>query len=218
MCHQSFVSIHTLNSVSSAGRIHSTALDTSNDIWTFISWGRPFRLSSPFLDHTSPQTTAKQVICGWAFSATLTESGDVLVFWPHSRRMKAAISARMQALDNQNLPGVIPAADRPGVIPCNPYVLEGVDPVKLFPLTTGDLPELRGTGTTVEGETKIVKIAGLEHSIIGLTNKGHVLIYHVNDRERPQLPGQWIYVSLALRSSLDEYQCMTARSCPSSAK
>lgn len=184
------ISIHILSLVSSAGRIHSTALDTNNNVWTFVSWGRPFRLSSPLLDRSSPETTAKQVICGWAFSAVLTDSGDVLVFWPHSDPMKAAITHQTRVFHKQNPVHIMPTADQPSIIPCHPYNLRGVDPIKLSPMVTGDLPELQGTGATVEGETEIVKIAGLEHSIIGLTNKGHVLIHHVGDEGR-RLRGQW---------------------------
>ncbi|EJD07334.1 uncharacterized protein FOMMEDRAFT_143785 [Fomitiporia mediterranea MF3/22] len=41
------------------------AIDAKNQIWAFTSWGRPFRLLTPALDCTSPDSTPIQAECGW---------------------------------------------------------------------------------------------------------------------------------------------------------
>ena len=66
----------------SCGRFHTTAMDSKSDVWTFTSWGQPFRLGSKLVDKSTPDATPIQVKSGWGFSAVLTESGDVLVYWP----------------------------------------------------------------------------------------------------------------------------------------
>ena len=67
-------------------------MDAAADVWTFTSWGRPFRLSSSLVDKSSPDTTPVEVEGGWAVTAILTLSGDVLVFWPFGRQFKEIIS------------------------------------------------------------------------------------------------------------------------------
>ena len=61
------------------------------------------------------------------------------------------------------------------VIPCHTWEINA-NPVKLPVLP--DLPDLPVTGLPEEErrkETKLIKIAALSHSLVGLTNKGHVL-------------------------------------------
>ena len=57
-------------------------LDSNSVVWNFRSWGRPFRLVSPSLDCSFPETTPVQIECGWAFSTVLTKPGDVYAWWP----------------------------------------------------------------------------------------------------------------------------------------
>ena len=69
-----------------------------------------------------------------------------------------------------------------GIVPCYHWVLdvEGTDPIRLLELLRipATLPHLPHTGLSKEAlsqETKLVKIAKLSDSFIGLTNKGHIL-------------------------------------------
>lgn len=150
-----------------------------------LSWGRPFRMSSPLLTDFAPV----QIECGWGFSAVLNKSGDVLVWWPFSEEMTTRIGERNVELDGQ---GDKRAEVTDGVIPCvisdlivNPVKLPGLPP----------LPELPGTNTSAGVETRIVQIGGLDLHIVGLTNKGHVLKFGSLGDETTVSQGSWEYVS-----------------------
>jgi len=145
------------------------ALDANNQVWTFVNWGRPFRLDTPLLDCTSPETTPIQAESGWSFSSVLTESGDVLVFWPFSGEIGTLCDEENAAMDER---GDCHAYATPGnCIPCVHWPLRA-DPLRIPHIP--QLPELQDTGTTEE-LTTLVKIAAFDNHIIGLTNKGHVL-------------------------------------------
>ncbi|KAI9060932.1 RCC1/BLIP-II [Trametes sanguinea] len=187
----------------SCGRLHTTALDAASQVWTFTSWGRPFRLSSSLVDKSSPETTPVQVESGWTFSSVLTQSGDVLVYWPFGDAMKAIIDEKNEELNSiENADLKIAAKARinqndPGVIPCYWWVMHGADPVRLPAIPAENLPILRKTGLTQEQldeETKLVKIAGLDNCIIGLTNQGHVLRYERLAGEDEYQQGRWEYL------------------------
>ncbi|KAA1469035.1 RCC1/BLIP-II [Dentipellis sp. KUC8613] len=159
----------------SCGRLHTMALDSKSQVWTFLSWGRPFLLRSPLLDCHAPDTTPLQVECGWAFSSVLTKSGDVLVYWPFGGTITALVRAKMAEM---NAEGDKNAYGREGIIACAPWALE-VDPVRL-PAIPSLLPTLPDSGLNAERlaeETRLVKIASFDNYIVGLTNKGHVLKY-----------------------------------------
>ncbi|EIN09593.1 RCC1/BLIP-II [Punctularia strigosozonata HHB-11173 SS5] len=64
------------------GRLHATALAADLSVYSFLSWGLPFKVNSHLLDLSDPDSTPRQVESGWAYSAVLTESGNVLVWWP----------------------------------------------------------------------------------------------------------------------------------------
>ncbi len=181
-----------------------TALDAGSQVWTFTSWGRPFRLNSSFVDKTSPDTTPVQVESGWMFSSVLTESGDVLVYWPFGGRYKEAINEKMEELDSSDdeafkaATKARPTESEPNVVPCHWWVLHGANPVRLPPIPASSLPDLQYTGLSqdaLDEETKLVKIAALDNNIIGLTNKGHVLRYGELYDEEEYLTGHWEYVS-----------------------
>ncbi|PCH36203.1 RCC1/BLIP-II [Wolfiporia cocos MD-104 SS10] len=182
----------------SCGRLHLAALDSSSQVWTFASWGRPYKLTSHLLDRSSPDATPIQVESGWAFCSTLTASGDVLVWWPFGNRMKEARSAKESELDAQgDATKAVPTAQDPYVIPCYTWEMQGIDPVLLPPILSGGLPELPDAGLSEEDEaagTKLVKIAGLDDAIIGLTNKGHVLMYDNLTGEDDYRRGSWQYL------------------------
>ena len=145
-------------------------LDVNSAVWVFMNWGRPFRIVSPFLDCSSPKTTPIQVECGQALCSVLTESGDVYVWW----LPKHWYSELMAGLDrDQSTKAIVP--DGGTVIPCYTREID-LNLVRLPKLP--DLPDLPGTGLPEEErqkETKLVKIVAPGFSLVGLTNKGHVL-------------------------------------------
>jgi SCF-associated factor 1 len=150
----------------SCGRLHATTLDDQHHVWTFLSWGRPFRLVTPAFDATSFDSTPALVESGWNFSAVLTKSGDVYVWWPFSAPLNDVIAAQSAAMDAADLKAY---ATEDGVIPCSIWELHQ-EPTRLPPLP--QLPELlRGSVEPM----KLVKLAALESRLIGLTNHGHVL-------------------------------------------
>ena len=178
-------------------------MDAASDIWTFTSWGRPFRLSSSLVDKSMPETTPIQVESGWSFSAILAESGDVLVYWPFGRRMMDILRHKdeeLESTDDNQLKAAAkakPTADQPRVVPCYWWVLHGVDPVRLPSIPVDILPQMRQTGISqeeAEKETKLVKIAAFDLNIIGLTSKGHVLRYSYLSDEDTYRTGRWEYV------------------------
>ncbi|TFK51824.1 RCC1/BLIP-II [Heliocybe sulcata] len=158
----------------SCGRLHSAALDANLDIWNFRSWGRPFRLVSPLLDKSVPEHTPAQIDCGWAFSCVLTQSGDVLIWWPFLDEMARIFDEKSEQM---NQSGDKRAEATPeGTIPCVTWDMQS-DPHRLPPIPS-HLPELPHTGDSEENrrkEIRLIKIAGGDNMIVGLTNKGHVL-------------------------------------------
>ena len=149
------------------------ALDSSNQIWTFVSWGRPFRLDTPILDCTSPESTPIQAESGWSFCSILTQSGDVLVFSPFSGEIGRLFEEENRAMDERGDCHAYGTEDHR--IPCVAWSLRA-DPLRLPPIPK--LPELESTGLSPEEREKsttLIKIAAFDNNIIGLTNKGHVL-------------------------------------------
>jgi SCF-associated factor 1 len=166
----------------SCGRLHATTLDDQCRIWTFLSWGRPFRLDSPALAATSHDSTPAQIQSGWHFSSVLTKSGDVYVWWPFSAPLKDAINAQNATMDAAGLKAY---ATEDGVIPCSTWELQQ-EPTMLPPL-----PQLPQLSSSSAEPARLVKIAALETQLIGLTNHGHVLKVSVGSALRP---GRWEYV------------------------
>ena len=61
-----------------------------------------------------------------------------------------------------------------------------------------DLPDLLGTGLSEEErkkETKLIKIAALDHYLVGLTNQGHVL--KLDEMAEGESIRNWYHVSRA---------------------
>lgn len=184
-------------------------LDANSAIWTFRSWGRPFRLVSPLLDCSSPETTPAQVECGWAFCTVLMKSGDVYAWWPFGESFEDQYRKENAELDNnESTKAIVP--DDGKVIPCHTWEMKK-DPVKLPVLP--DLPDLPATGLPEKErkkETKLIKIAPFDNCLVGLTNKGHVLkIDGLTDEESIQI---WRYVSGNARTTRDLFStsCYTA--------
>lgn len=171
----------------SCGRLHASSLDASGQVWTFLSWGRPFKLSSNIL--ALPEYKPVQVECGWGFSSVLVKSGDVFVWWPFSGEMKNIIDRENEEMDRAGDKKAIASPE--GVIPCVTWSIED-NIVRLPSIPT--LPPL-GEENDEENSTKLVQIAGLEGHIIGLTNKGHVLKIGSADAPPRSPEGSWQYVS-----------------------
>lgn len=157
----------------SCGRLHAMALDSKNQVWTFVNWGRPFRLDTHMLDCSSPETTPIQAESGWAFCSILTQSGDVLVFWPFLGEIDRLCDEENAAMDERGGCQAYPTTDRH--VPCVPWSLRA-DPLRIPHVP--ELPELNYTGLSQEERPKattLIKIAAFDNYLIGLTNKGHVL-------------------------------------------
>ena len=167
-------------------------LDANSAVWAFHNWGRPFRLVSPSLDCLSLETTPIQVECDTAFSAVLTGSGDVYVWWPSEVTFMDKYSKAMDKLDrDESTMAIVPNGGT--VIPCHTWKMD-IDPVKLP--TLPNLPNLPATGLPEEEcrkETKLIKIAVFWSYLIGLTNKGHVL--KMNGLDKGENIRTWNYVS-----------------------
>ena len=176
-----------LSSQYSCGRLHAMTLDANSTVWNFRSWGRPFRLVSPSLDCSSPETTPIQIECGGHFSAVLMRSGDVYAWWPFGDTFEDQYWATMaEPAVDESTKTTVPA------IPCCTWEINK-DPVKLP--TLPDLPDLPTTGLSEERrkDTKLIEIAGFNNCLIGLTNRGHVLkIDGLIDEDSVQI---WRYVS-----------------------
>ncbi len=148
-------------------------LDSKNLVWTFVNWGRPFRLDTPMLDCILPETTPLQAESGWSFCAILTQSNDVLVYWPFSGEVRSRLTEENAIMDERGDCHAYPTSDH--AIPCVPLALRA-DPLRIPPIPR--LPELNNTGLSQEEkskETVLVKIAAFDNGLVGLTNKGHVL-------------------------------------------
>ncbi|KAF8916268.1 regulator of chromosome condensation 1/beta-lactamase-inhibitor protein II [Mucidula mucida] len=174
----------------SCGRLHAASLDTSNYIWNFSSWGRPFRLTSPRL--RGRDGLPVQVECGWAFSSALSRSGDIYVWWPTEGAMGAAIRGHNEVLDadRDNHDANKGLANDNGVIQCASWDLD-TDPVVLPPLPA--LPQLN-TSDEDDETTRIIQIAAYDCALVALTNKGHVVKFGSLSSDSTVSGGVWEYL------------------------
>lgn len=184
------------NTGHSTGRIHSMVLDAKSTVWTFVNWGRPFRLLSPLLDCHAPDTTPLQIECDWTFCTILTKAGDVLVYWPYSGGLNRQIEQTETDLNQQGDKNAYPTEDH--CIPCVTTVIEA-DPFRLPPIPT-TLPDLVNGLSEEErdAETRLIRIAAYDNTLVGLTNKGHVLKFANLANERIFRSTRWEYVSSPL--------------------
>lgn len=106
---------------------------------------------------------------------------------------------------------------QPTVVPCHVWDMVGIDPVRL-PSIPPDLPRLVDTGLSSEEldeQTKLVRIACTDSALMGVTNKGHVLLYDHLGEERGCELGEWDYVRACLVSRFPHAHMYTP--CPISA-
>jgi SCF-associated factor 1 len=170
-------------------------LDSKGQVWTFVNWGRPFRLDTPMLDCSSPETTPMQAESGWSFCSILTQSGDVLVFWPFSGEVGRRYDEEEEAMNERGDCHAYATSDHR--IPCVAWAMRA-DPLRIPHIP--QLPELNDTGISQEEkskETTLIKIAAFDNHLIGLTNKGHVLIFgDLADENSLNRTTRWQYVGL----------------------
>jgi SCF-associated factor 1 len=178
-------------------------LDSKNQIWTFVNWGRPFRLDSPMLDCSSPETTPVQAESGWSFSSILTQSGDVLVFWQDSGEVGRLCEEENHAMDERGDSHAYPTENHH--IPCVAWTLRA-DPLRIPHIP--QLPELNDTGSSEEERSKdtaLIKIAAFDNHIIGLTNKGHVLKFgDLSNENSFDRTTRWQYVRSSFLCAMDK--------------
>lgn len=163
----------------SAGRKHLLALDVKHQVWLFTAWGTPVRLVYPLIEGDASSATSHvvQVEAGWDFIAVLTASGSVYTEWPWGGVLKNKLEEHTRELELQQV--VVPAQD--GVIHCKTWELHH-DLLELPPIPSS-LPSISPLTSEVDElgndvgkeERRLVKIAGGEGFLIGLTNEGHVL-------------------------------------------
>ncbi|KIP10060.1 hypothetical protein PHLGIDRAFT_28732 [Phlebiopsis gigantea 11061_1 CR5-6] len=181
----------------SCARLYSAGLDSESNVWTFTSWGRPFRLVTPLLDKSSVDSTPVRVECGWSYTSILTGGGIVYVYWPRTGGMQQELHRLNDEMDRKgNLTKAKVSDEHTDVIPCHAWDLTTYEPHRLPPIPT-NLPHLTRTAlppSQVDEETKLVQIAGLDNNLIGLTNKGHVLRYNKLSGEDSYESGHWEYL------------------------
>lgn len=172
----------------SCGRLHAASLDSQGYVWNFLSWGRPFRLTS--LRLTTFDSLLIQVECGWNFSSALTKTGDIFVWWPFSGSMERQIEERNSVMNNAGDKKAHVSSD--GVITCVPWDLD-IDPVAL-----PSLPPLPALNTSPEGDVdetiRVIQIASYDGHLIALTTKGHVLKFGCLEDETTVTRGRWEYL------------------------
>jgi len=196
----------------SAGRLHAAALDSTNGIWNFKSWGCPYKLTAPVL--ADPVDPPIQVDCGWGFTSCLTKSGNVYVWFPFGGALKAIIDTKMSEIGEAREPT---AREQNGSIPCAIWNT-GFEPVRLPAIPSlPDLPEVgQSNSNSDETDTHLVQIAGMDRILIGLTNRGHVLKFQQVVDEIAVNRGRWEYVS-CLISMIADIMNLLSLSSPTSA-
>jgi SCF-associated factor 1 len=125
------------------------------------------------LDCTSPETTPIQVESGLSFSSILTQSGDVLVFWPSEGEIGRLSEEENAVMDERGDCNAYGTEDH--LIPCVTWSMRA-DLLRIPRIP--QLPQLEDTGVSEEERSKtttLIKIAASDYHLIGLTNKGHVL-------------------------------------------
>lgn len=169
----------------SCGRLHSNALDNKNIIWTFVNWGRPFRLSSPML--SQPDYEPLQVECGWSFSCVLMKNGEVLVWWPSTGALADEIRDESERLGETAI-----AQAEAGVIQCHTWAAT-VDPVLLPSLPP--LPDITNAGDDFKKyPPRLIELGGMDNQIVGLTNYGHVVKFNGLHHEDSPRSAEWQYL------------------------
>ena len=110
------------------------------------------------------------------------------MWWPFSGHLETIIRQKNDELDIEGDKKAIPTPD--GTIPCITWSFSE-DPFRLPSIP--ELPSVKGDDEE-QSPTQLVKIAGLDGHIVGLTNRGHVLIYRSVETAPAAQLGRWHYV------------------------
>ncbi|KZT38145.1 hypothetical protein SISSUDRAFT_782411 [Sistotremastrum suecicum HHB10207 ss-3] len=203
-----------IQSIKTGGSI-MLALDSNAQIWTFTSWGRPYRLISPLLpfspssSSSSPSSTSTpqtRIACSSTgkFCLALLPTGSLFIWYPHSSRWSAALEyancdfeeqieerdelrcRASNSISNGNGDGV-------GVVNCWTWEME-MDP-DVLPDIPVDLPFLRWEGELGDEGVRLVDVDVGDGFVVGVTNWGHVLLLRVGENGAI---GGWRYVSVII--------------------
>ncbi|KZT50510.1 RCC1/BLIP-II protein [Calocera cornea HHB12733] len=174
-----------------SGRSQFSALDSRGSVWTFRSWGRPYRLVSPHL------ARVEQIACGWDFSAALTATGEVYIWWPGNGEFARVGDEHEAAEARPRQPG----REREGIIEATGWEMSA-EPLELPSL--GSLEDPRGQAATEP--LKIVQIACGTDFVVALTNANQVLKIDVGEgggddgfqmlRQSFRTGRRWVYLPL----------------------
>ena len=165
------------------------ALGKKSVLWTFIPEESPFAIYLEAFKSVYPDSnsTPVQIVCSNIHAATLTKSGNVYVWWPKVLRGRLKITGGV----NPEFP----------IIPREYYSEESKDCYILHQLPALPmLPIIKQKGCITENEVspKLIKIAAVRGGLLGLTDKGHVLMIDPGLTNDGPVISNWVYVSLFL--------------------
>ena len=165
------------------------ALGKKSVLWTFIPETNPFsyeleRFKCLWPDLDSPPV---QIVCSDIHAAILTKSRNVSVWWPF--KMRGVIKRFSRTSEST----VITQKE---INRETARIRFGLHQLPALPM----LPIIKQKGCITENEAspKLIKIAAVRGGLLGLTDKGHVLMIDPGPtNDRPEI-GNWVYVSLFL--------------------
>ena len=175
-------------------------LDDSNSPWCFSNWETARKLTSPLIDGSSQNTTVVQAVCGKCFVVFLMRSGAVYLWWYRVQRPAPAIIQAEEERVTMGSGADDQTVRMRKVIPCNSsefpadlHLLQDI-PFDTLPnvrtLKAGQLDDEPATRTS----PKLVQIALVGRSLIGLTDQGHFLLLRSRPDEGTLEGMNWEYV------------------------
>ena len=165
------------------------ALGKKSTLWTFIPEESPFVIDLEAFKSIYPDSnsTPVQIVCSNIHAATLTKSGNVYVWWPF--KMRGVIKRFSRTSEST----VITQKE---INRETARIRFGLHQLPALPM----LPIIKQKGCITENEAspKLIKIAAVRGGLLGLTDKGHVLMIDPGlTNDRPVI-SNWVYVSLFL--------------------
>ena len=163
------------------------ALGKKSILWTFIPEESPFAIDLEAFKSVYPDSnsTPVQIVCSDIHAAILTKSRNVYVWWPF--KMRGVIKRFSRTSEST----VITQKE---INRETARIRFGLHQLPALPM----LPIIKQKGCITENEAspKLIKIAAVRGGLLGLTDKGHVLMIDPGPtNDRPEI-GNWIYVSL----------------------
>ena len=158
-------------------------------MWTFIPETNPFsyeleRFKCLWPDLDSPPV---QIVCSDIHAAILTKSRNVYVWWPF--KIRDVIQRFLWTSEST----VITQKEINRGTVCIKFGLHQLPALPVLPII-----KQKGCITENEVSPKLIKIAPVRGGLLGLTDKGHVLMIDPGlTNDGPEI-GNWVYVSLFL--------------------